>query len=131
MTERNIMGIRGISLAASAVAAVGALATVGSANAAVQPADYVCPAAGSAGSACFYNEANFHDDFYVLGPNEGAPELLHVRGVRNRSTVYWLCMQNTNTGKVTRMMPNTENADIGNTLYNAWIKVYFHGSSAC
>jgi hypothetical protein len=122
------MTFRAIATTAAVLATAISGTVLGVGSSAAAPADYTCPASGS---ACFYNEANFHDDFYVLGPNEGAPELLHVRGVRNRSTVYWLCLQNENTGKVTKMGPWTENKDIGNTLFNAWIKVYFHGNSDC
>lgn len=106
----------------------------GTANAAprgnVVPADYTCPAASATAPACFYNSKNFNGDveppFY---PNTGYQHRTDVYGVRNRNTVYYLCLKDEDSGLVRSIPPKGEDDQVGPEGFYLYEEVYFHSTT--
>jgi hypothetical protein len=106
------------------------------ANADVVPAvgQYTCPAASATAPACFYAEKNFNDDYHPpLYPNTGYDHVARLYGVRNRNTVYYLCLQDTVTLKKLAIPPNPKGdyGDVADQGYGFFDTVYFHSNADC
>jgi len=120
------MTFRAISTAATALAVAIGGAALGVGPSAAAPADYTCPGSGA---ACLYADHNFHDDYKIYYPNTGYFPTSVLVGVRNRSTTYWLCIENTHGDKQHVAPHGGQIEDVGSGYRVSTL--YFHGSSAC
>lgn len=123
------------TIAATTTATTGQAANAApSGNAVPAVGQYTCPAASASAPACFYAQHDFNDNYHPpLYPNTGYDHVAGLYGVRNRNTVYYLCLQDEVTLKVLDIPPNP-NGDFKNVAalgYGVYDKVYFHATADC
>lgn len=113
-------------------AATGQAANAASSGNVVQP-DFTCPAQSATASACLYGQNDYNDDYHLYAPNTGTYTTYNLYGVRNRNTVWYLCLADLTTGQGYYVPPKDEgdSSNIGELVYGDKVELWFHANATC